>query len=190
MSEEKQCTHWDLNDVSQLSKIAACITEGMNLKYARMIPRGFDGKVEFVSFAEDDFAFVAMSGTDASGKPARLRYRLKLEPQTESWVIKSFVDLSDSGCAQNCPKDCILHSQFSNIGYFEEAIVEYIKTRCDKAPRFSRVAIRTAYGTNVTDVHVYDADSPKGEEGGCFYRLKRNDNDCWKVSDWKCPKKS
>ena len=131
-----------------------------------------------------------MRGTDASGKPARLRYRLKLEPQTESWVIKSFVDLSDSGCAQNCPKDCILHSQFSNIGYFEEAIVEYIKTRCDKAPRFSRVAIRTAYGTNVTDVHVYDADSPKGEEGGCFYRLKRNDNDCWKVSDWKCPKKS
>ena len=177
---------WNLSSKEHLQEISDSITEVLN-RNGPAFPFGFVGTVESIRFTTDDYALAIVDGVYANNKKARLRYRIKLYPEQRHWIIKSFVELGKGKCTEDCSKECVVLSSFPYVSLFEEAILEYRRTRCQKDHPNKPVESRRVVCDSTADVFLFCVDG-KDEVDACHYHLCQDEFDCWHVAYWECPK--
>ena len=178
---------WDLSNKDDVKAITDNVTEVLN-RNGPAFPFGYVGKVKSLQFAADNHMFAVMDGAFPDGRKARLRYRIKLFPERSHWIVKSYVELGKGKCTEDCSKNCIVLSSFPFVSLFEEAAVEYRKTRCPKTHPDKPVMSRRIVCDLVADVYIFCKEG-NDEVDCCHYRLGQDEYDCWRVVEWECPKK-
>ena len=149
-------------------------------------PYGWTGKVESMRLNTDGSLAVVVDGAYASGKKAKLRYRIENNGGA-SWYVTSFVEIGGGKCTEECGEECILQSRFISVPIFEAAIVRYRKTLCSKDQCKEIKSFHTARTDSRATTYIGYVDE-KNMAKTCCYRLECDDYDCWKVIDMQCPK--
>ncbi|MBR0133961.1 hypothetical protein IJM16_01715 [Candidatus Saccharibacteria bacterium] len=149
-------------------------------------PYGWTGKVESMRLNRDGSLAVVVNGTYASGKNAKLRYRIENNGGT-SWYVTSFVEIGYGKCAEECEEECILRSRFISVPIFEATIARYRKTHCSKDQCKEITSFHTVRTDSTAIIYINYVDGNNMTKT-CCYRLECDDYDCWIVVDMQCPK--
>ena len=176
-----------MDNLLTATMLMAKITSELHRSDSLTEPFGFKGDVEHLTLLSNDLAAAVVKGSVNYAKPEkRLCYRIEIRPNG-TYRVKAFAELmEDEECLDVTSWAYMMRAEYPYVTYFEEWIKKYRMSECTQL-KFKEFRMKTITYMDEAIVYLYEAGAEAESEGSCQYHLKRNEDSCWSISEWKCP---